>query len=100
MTARTLRTVRLARARHVVPVLRIDAAIHPSTAGSGTVILEVLILCHLLPVGNRVAVDLPQDRCGFRLMPLTALGICPCQVLDGPILRIRAVGVKLLQPFA
>ena len=92
--------VGLARARDVVAVARVDAAIHPAAAGGGAVVLQCLVARDLLAVRDRVAVDLAEDRLGIGFALRAALRIKPGERLDTAVATVRAVGVERLQALA
>src|SRR3954468_15317781 len=97
MRARTLRPIGDPRARPVVVLLREDAAIEPGAAGGTAVVLQFLEAADLLPVGDRVAVHLLQDRRDIRLALLVGYRIIPGQRLDRLVLRVGAGFIKPLQ---
>ena len=92
--------VRGAGTGQVLPVCRVDAAIHPAAAGGGAVVLGLLVARDLLAVGDGVAIDLAQHGFRVRLAPLAALPVVPGQRLDSRVGLHRAAGIELLKPLA
>jgi hypothetical protein len=100
MRARTVRTIGAAGPGAIIPLVRIDAAIEPTTASGRTVVLELLKTLDLAAIGPSIAVHFLEHRIGRRLLLLAFGRVIPSQCGEPGVLGIRTAGIELLQPAA